>query len=266
MILDLEWIARSEAETLAATARAIGRVRNSALIRELGDGYLIALGPGCYVNRAVGVGPQLSEPDIEIIEEFFGSAGLPASVQVGSLANAGTLDRLAAHGFIVTGLRWVMAAPVDGAHGDDHGPAQVREVDDSSVESWMRVLAAANGAGRGEPRRISDEYAKAAHAVAGSVDLVASVDGSAVAAGSIEFSGGIAWLGGAATMPAYRGRGLQRQLLGHRIGVARTRDARLVAATAEPGTTSARNLARAGLSLADVQVFMTRLSGSPPRL
>ena len=49
--------------------------------------------------------------------------------------------------------------------------------------------------------------------------------------------------------------------LAHRIGAVQTTECDLVAATALSGSTSARNLARAGFTLAYVQVVMTQPGG-----
>ena len=46
------------------------------------------------------------------------------------------------------------------------------------------------------------------------------VDGEIVAGGAMYVSQGIAWFGFDATMPAHRGRGLQRLLIAHRIAAA----------------------------------------------
>ena len=266
--IDLERIARSEAETIAATALVMARTCGSVAIQRLHGGYLIALGPGRYVNRAVGVGRELSDEDLDTIESFYAIAGTAPSVQLTSVTGDVTLHRMSARDFGAEWFRWALAARISETRADSAGPAEIAEVDDASVSDWMGVLACANGAEDGEARSISNEYAAAAHGVEGSIDLLARVDGLPVACGSIEFAEGIAWLGGAATIPSHRGRGLQRQLLGHRIRKARDTGVRLVAATAEPGSVSARNLVRMGLRLVDAQVVMTRPAQSaimPPQ-
>lgn len=254
---DLVRIMRSEAQTFAAVARVMARMRASVAVQPLGEGHLVALGRGRYVNRAVGVGPELSEPEIATIETFFRDRGLPPSIQLGSLAGDETLERLGAQGFRAECFRWVMAAPIDSASRSGAGPAEIVEVDDQTAAEWMHVLAEANRVTTHEARSISDEFAAAAHAVESSSDLLALIDGEPVGAASIEFADGIGWLGGAATLPAMRGRGIQRQLLDHRVALAAKAGCDLVAATATPGSVSARNLARSGLLLVDVQTDFT---------
>ena len=87
--------------------------------------------------------------------------------------------------------------------------------------------------------------------------MIARVDGELVGCGSLQPAEGVAWLGGAATRPEYRRRGVQSALLAHRIGKVQAR-CDLVAATALSGSTSARNMTRAGFTLAYVQVVMTQ--------
>ncbi|MFD2614850.1 GNAT family N-acetyltransferase [Paenibacillus gansuensis] len=61
---------------------------------------------------------------------------------------------------------------------------------------------------------------------------------------------GVACFGMAGTLPAYRGRGLQTALLRKRMEDASRSGCRLVAAQTEYGTTSFRNLQKAGLRVA----------------
>ncbi|WP_253829825.1 GNAT family N-acetyltransferase [Prauserella aidingensis] len=59
----------------------------------------------------------------------------------------------------------------------------------------------------------------------------------------------VAVLGGAATLPAYRGRGAQHRLLRHRLRVAAESGCNLAVATAQPSSTSMRNLRISGFRI-----------------
>ena len=255
---DIERITRSEAETIAAVARIIAAERDTASIRSIEGAELVALGPGRYVNRAVGFGAHVEDATIDAVQRFYDLAGLPAAVQLTSLTDENTLARLANRGFRTDWFRWVMVARIAKTHADAAGPARIVEVEESTVPTWIEVLGSGNDAAAEAARAISDEYADAAHRVETSIDFLALVDDVPAACGSIEFADGIAWLGGASTIPAYRNRGLQRQLLGYRIRVARTMGSEIVAATTAPGSVSGRNLSRMGLKLVDVQTVMSR--------
>jgi GNAT superfamily N-acetyltransferase len=229
-----------------------------AAVEAMGDGVLVAMGPGRYVNRAIGVGPDLDDRDLDVIERFYAERGLPPSVQLSSWAGEATLERLTARGY---GPRWfrsvfaatlptkAVAAPVDGV--------EIVEVDDHNLDEWLDVIAGGNEIHDDPGRMVSDEFSRAAHGATGSIDLLALADGRAVGCGSLQLTSGVAVLGGAATLPGHRGRGVQGALLRHRLRLAATLGCSLVAVTAEPSGASARNVGRVGLPLVDTQVVVT---------
>ena len=128
----------------------------------------------------------------------------------------------------------------------------------ATVQDWQHVLADGLANADDEARETSNEFALAVHGVPGNVDVIARIDGELVGCGSVQPAEGVAWLGAAATRPEYRRQGVQSALLAYRIGEAQGTGCDLVAATALSGSTSARNLARAGFTLAYVQVVMAQ--------
>lgn len=227
-----------------------------AAAQPVGGGAVVAHGPGGYVNRAIGIGPSVTEADLDAIGSFFSTRDLPPSIQVSSHADADTLVRLVARGYAPQWFRSVFAAPLP-LIALSKG-FEILPVDDSLTNLWMETLAAGNEIVDPVARASSDEFATAAHRAAGSHDFLAFVEGEPAACGSLQVIGEVGWLGGAATRPSHRGRGLQAALLTHRTTAAAAHlGCTAVAATALPGGTSARNLVRAGLSLVDVQLVLT---------
>jgi GNAT superfamily N-acetyltransferase len=253
---------RAEAEDAAAVAEVMRLDGNDAAgVEMLGDGALVALGPGRYVNRAIGVGPDLDDGDVEAIERFFSCRGLPASVELTSWASDATLDRLAARGYRPQWFRSVFAAALPGPdvspRPDGIEVVEVVEVDDRNLDEWLEVFAEGNEVASAAERAVSDEFGRAAHRTPGAVDLLATVDGRAVGCGSLRMASGVGLLGGAATRSGHRGVGVQSALLRHRIRLAAEQGCDLIAATALPAGVSARNLQRHGLQLVDTQLAMT---------
>ncbi|MDQ3358462.1 MAG: GNAT family N-acetyltransferase [Actinomycetota bacterium] len=101
-------------------------------------------------------------------------------------------------------------------------------------------------------------YTEALRLVPGTTHLVATHDGEAVACASLNVVDGVGWLGGAATIPQLRGHGVHADLLDHRLALAIELGCDILAATALPSGSSARNLHRAGFQLGWTQVVMTR--------
>jgi GNAT superfamily N-acetyltransferase len=75
------------------------------------------------------------------------------------------------------------------------------------------------------------------------------VDGTPAAAGALVVHEGVGYLADAATDPRFRGRGCQTALIRRRIADAALAGCDLVAAQAEFGSTSQRNLERGGLRI-----------------
>lgn len=255
----------AEARAVAAVAEAFGP---AGAVEALGDGVLVALGPGRYVNRAIGVGPDLGDGDLDAVERFYAERGLPPSIQLSSWAGEATLDRLTDRGYRPRWFRSVFAVMLPpGVVPSPPVPpvpppgVEIAAVDDHRLDEWLDVIAGGNEIHDDQGRLVSDEFARAAHAATGSIDLLALAGGRAVGCGSMQLMDGVAVLGGAATLPGHRGRGVQGALLRHRLRLAATHGCTLAAVTAVPAGASARNVRRVGLPLIDTQVVVTAGEG-----
>jgi ribosomal protein S18 acetylase RimI-like enzyme len=85
------------------------------------------------------------------------------------------------------------------------------------------------------------------------------VDGKPVAEAILYLRDGFGYMADAATVPAYRGRGLQSALLAHRLRHAAEQGAEYVSSGAAFLSTSHRNMVRAGMSLHFVRAVWTAL-------
>ncbi len=256
-------VERSAAQFETSTAAAYRQIDpdDPATARPLGQGALVALGPGRYVNRAIGI--TLEDPadaTLDEIEAFFATADLPPSIEVSSWASTPVLDRLAARGYRPDWFRNVYvrlpAAPVD-TGADPSGPV-IHPVDEDSLGDWQRVFAASFEYSSNHDLATALRYTEALRLVPGTTHLVATHDGEAVACASLNVVDGVGWLGGAATIPQLRGHGVHADLLDHRLALAIELGCDILAATALPSGSSARNLHRAGFQLGWTQVVMTR--------
>ena len=86
-------------------------------------------------------------------------------------------------------------------------------------------------------------------AAAGVLLFLARCGGAAAGAGAMRVHGGVAQLCGAATLPAFRRRGVQTALLQHRLVAAVERGAELCVMTTQPGSKSMQNACRQGFAL-----------------
>ncbi len=119
--------------------------------------------------------------------------------------------------------------------------------DEDAVATWMRAVIEANA----PPPDVADLWRRMAPFMArtpGWTHLVGTMDGDVVAAGSLFEADGVGWQSWASVVPAARGRGIQRALIGARSRLAAERGCDLVAAWALAGAHSSANLERAGLA------------------
>ncbi len=172
------------------------------------------------------------------------------------------VDRAVAHFAGNGSAGWVMAEepPFPGARADSAAvyvairagerPAasdgiRVRELDRDEVGPWGEVIA--TGAGLDEPvarafRDLEPHLATTTH----HHRFVAEVDGRLAGAGSVHTHHGVGWLRSGVTLPAFRGRGVQRALIEARVTHAARLGCELAGASAAEGSSSARNLERVG--------------------
>jgi GNAT superfamily N-acetyltransferase len=264
VIVDGELVHRLEASaakvSMATVAAFVGLdPGDPARAMAWGDGALVAFGPGRYVNRAVGVTlDDIGDDGLDEIEAFFVGVGVPPSLEVASWCPPTLLERLVHRGYRMSWFRNVYAMGLDEAVPAPHPHVGVREVVEATLDEWLELFALGNEIASARERTVSDDYARAEHAIAGSTDFVADLDGSPLGCGSLVRVDGVGWLGGAATAPAGRRRGVQTTLLRHRMAVARRDGCDIVAATARPPGDSARNLSRLGFTLAYAQAVMTQ--------
>lgn len=223
----------------------------------LDGGALIALGPGRYVNRAIGLGFG-GTPAAEIVgalDSFYGERGMPPSLELSPLADPALLPALTADGFVLERFRNVYAHDLTSLPPE---PAEeIVAMDATTTEPHKEILA--GGLMPGSPARlVSDEFCDAMWHLASSQAYLALLDGRPAACGSLANIDGVGWVGGAATLASHRGRGLQTALVNYRLRRANEIGCDIVAATALADGQSAQNLVRLGFQLLYTQVVLTK--------
>lgn len=269
MIVDRAVVERLES-TAATAATALCRALaalapgSGAVVEPLGDGALVAMGAGRYVNRAVGVSlaDLLADELVERVVAFYRRRDLAPAIELCSWAPAGLLEQLGDRGFRPAWFRDVFvrsAGPATDLDGPPPAGWSLHEVGadgSASIEGWQRVLADGNRIDDPAARAVSDEFVRAAHSMPGSTDYLATIDGEPAGCGSLHRVAGVGWVGAAATVPRFGQRGVQGALLRHRVAVAAADGCDVVAASALPDGRSARNLRRHGFVPTHTQLVM----------
>ena len=271
--MDVDWdlVRRIEATAATITVRLVDAMRandpaSPAAAAPMHGGALIATGSGRYVNRAMGVTLDDRSPEeLDIIEQFYRAHGLPPAVEVSSWTPAATVAELTRRDFGLAWFRAVFAAPVSGSSTASplNNDVQIMRVDTSNVDTWMETSAVGFGAVDDLQRIVSDEFARASLACPETHIFMAMIGGRPAGCGALQACDGVAWVGGAATLPAFRRRGVQAALLAHRRQLAEQLGCNLVAATAVPSGQSARNLVHVGFQLIQTQAVLVQPAVEP---
>jgi GNAT superfamily N-acetyltransferase len=260
--VDERLVRRLEAGAAAASLDLVDALRSLDLAspadgRALRGGALIAMGHGRYVNRAIGVTlDELSAADVDVIEQFFAEHCLPSMVELSSWAPAPTVAELSRRNYVNAWFRSVFVLDLSAPVRVRPTECRIERVGDDDVDHWVDVFAQGFGADHADARLASDEIARASRIVPGSHTFLASLNDQSVGCGSVQVVDGVAWLGGAATLPAFRQRGVQSALVAHRLRLATELGCDIAAVTALSNGPSARNLVRLGFQLTHTQVVV----------
>ncbi len=127
--------------------------------------------------------------------------------------------------------------------------AELYEVDESNAEAWSTTLLDGFEYTAEADRDRVAIWNRMIHSLPQVTSLIAMIDDQPVGAASVMLLGANAVLGGAATLPAFRRRGIQRMLIEARLALAALAGCTLAIITADPGGSSGRNAERTGFQL-----------------
>ncbi len=219
--------------------------------------------PGSDMNYVAGLGFD-HRPDISLIfdqiDAFYRTRESPWTLAVSSLADPEIVDMAAQRGY----------RPGPSAHmwGKRLGrldsppsaiPFQIVEVGPEASHKWAHTAARGFGDGIADPA--TEQILLGFARVPGTRLYVAlDRDGAAAASAAMAFGSEHAKLFSGSTLPAFRGRGIQRALLHHRLREAQARGLNWAIVQTDPNTTSERNVARLGFDL----LYTKQTLKSPP--
>ena len=240
------------AEGMAALQPASG-----ACWLPVAGGRAIFTGTDFFTNRALGMGLQgpVQDEAVACVEAFYANRKVPAVFEIASTVDRSLLRVLAQRGYHLVRWRNLYAQTLSplqatGTNTGAHAKAvEICTVDESTALTWSTTLLDGFGYTAAEDRERVAIWNAMLRTRPGMAALLAQLDGIPVGAASVMCIGATAVLGGAATLPAWRRRGVQRALIAARLAVARKAGCTLALFTADPGSSSGRNAERAGFQL-----------------
>jgi GNAT superfamily N-acetyltransferase len=261
--VDLEFARRLEmAETIPPNCfealRKYSPTDPIALLKVAG-GYAFCCGPGYPVNQVVGMGlyGEVTAKDIDELEEFFRSRGVPSSVVLSPLADESLRNLLGERGYGIAEFNSVLICPIRA--GEPFVPPDgiaIERVIPETVGDWMSTIAK----GFEQDIVVAESVFGGFSALPGATSFLARIEGKVVggAGGRIIPEARIAALFGTATLPEYRGRGVQTALIARRLHEASLHGCEYAVVSTNPGSGSQRNMERRGFRVAYTKTVMMR--------
>lgn len=242
------------------------KLQPPAAWEQFGGGHLVFVAKGFPVGRAHGLGfaGKITLEDIEYVERFYFDRGIEAQVDVSPYADASLFESLNSRGFQVAEFNQTLARRIEPSEDFPAPPSSVkiRRVREQEAREWSTLLAGIYFAPDIAPQYedlflpwVSRDDALA---------LAAFVDDKMVAGagGLIVPEHRMAGLFGAATLPEYRGRGIQKAFMHERLRLVQQAGCDLAVTLTMPGTTSQRNVERAGFRVAYTKVVVKKVHPS----
>jgi GNAT superfamily N-acetyltransferase len=261
--VDLEFARRLEmAETtLPECVEAIRRNKPSRPIaaETIAGGVAFFGGPGFPANQIVGMGlyGEVTPENVDQVEQFFRSRGVPSTVVVSPLAEASLLNLLGQRGYRIAEFNSVLIRRINPT--EPFMPPAGIAIERVSPETellWRRTIAQ----GFYDVVPVSEDVFDGFASLPGSLDFLALTEDKAAGGcgGRIISQAGIAALYGTATLPEFRRRGVQSALIARRLHQAALAGCEYAVVSTQPGSGSQRNMERRGFRVAYTKVVMVR--------
>jgi GNAT superfamily N-acetyltransferase len=263
---DIELAMRlEEAEAYAAEAfareLARRRPRVEIEVEEVAGGKAVFAGAGSPLSesKAVGMRGPVSDTDLDRMEAVFFSRGEPSRVVVCPLADPSLVEGLGRRGYRLFGFENILVLPLSQEENQLHAASdiEVRPVGSEEADLYAQVVAPNFLA----PGQSTDEVLEMMVTMIGmehAWPFLAFIHGEPVGGGAVLIHQRLALLAGAATLPAYRNRGVHAALHHARLALARRNGCDLAAQGAQAGSTSQRNAERWGFRVAYTRAMLIR--------
>jgi GNAT superfamily N-acetyltransferase len=251
------------AQRIEAFEAESGRACTEAAWIRVGGGWAAYTGVDSPITQAVGLGMAgpVEEAEIERMEEFYRSRGAATNIETCPLADPSLFDALGRRGYRVVEFSNVLYRTIEAGErfGEIPRGVSVRTAKDEERMLWAETVAR----GFADEIPLTPELVSVLGAFAnrpGAELWLAEMDGEVAGAAAMAVGEGMAGLFGAATLPAFRRRGVQGAFFATRLAEAERHGATLAYTIALPRSASHRNAERAGFRVAYTRVKFT-LSG-----
>lgn len=254
-------IDRAEGRMCAGIARFAGSSSPDlrSEVFEIGGGLAVFAGPGSPTNKMIGVGFEgvPDERELERVEQQFIERQSPLQAEVSTLADPAFHACLMRRGYTFVTFENVLGHPLTTLDSRVLNGIHVASPEPDELAEWVDVVATGfanpdEGGVAAEVLPPPDELRKwfrTTMSIPGFEGFLAKLDGRIAGGAAMRMDMGIAQLCGAATLPAFRRRGVQTALLRWRLDYARRRGCDVAVITTQPASKSQQNAQREGFHL-----------------
>jgi hypothetical protein len=237
----------------------------------VGGGQALFAHAGSPLNKVLGLGlgQDVSDAELDAIDDFYDRRGVDAQVELCPLAAPGLGARLVARGYVLQGFENELARVIEAdvaSHpaGDQRltltvSPATSADDEELWVDVVTRGFAAADQLATHDAAALDGDLRRVMRAFKheSMVRYLVHADGQAVGGGGVFVFEGVAGLVGTATVPEHRGRGVQHAVVARMLSDAAPR-ADLAIATVAPGSQSQRTFERFGFNVIYTRAILVR--------
>ncbi len=225
-----------------------------AAVEPICGGHMIFAGLNSPIGRTVGMGFDGSGAAAELdrMEQFYRCRQAPSQIDICPYTDAPLVELLKERGYTLAEINNVLFRRLnqnfDRAATDGF---RIRAARTNETGKMADIIVRSFFPGGDAPKDFASLIAPM-YQIQGALSFVAECDGEVVACGSglVIPQFGIAALFGAATLPEYRGRGMQTALHYARLNTAKRECCEFAVVVTQGGTTSQRNAQRLGFQVA----------------
>jgi len=215
-------------------------------------------------NQMVGLGlyGEVTAADVDRVEEFFRSRGVPSTIVLSPLAAESLRAQLGQRGYAIGEFNSVLVRRINPQEPFTAPPGVIIErVTDETIKPWMSSIAE----GFAQDIAVAEDVFGGFAVLPGALPFLARIEGKVVGGcgGRIIPEARVAALFGTATLPAYRRRGVQTALIAQRLHEAANAGCEYAVVSTLPGSGSQRNMERRGFRLAYTKAVMRRAWPQP---
>jgi GNAT superfamily N-acetyltransferase len=238
---------------IADVFRAKGR---DAFAHPIAGGAAVFTGRDTPFNKLIGLGfgEPIDDAHLAAAERAFADRGASLRAEISTLADPSIVSTLSRRGYELIGFEDVLGAALADVVVPEVPHVRVALVDARVSRSWIDTVVTGfmtpdtEGVAPSEsfPRETIEPLLDDILDVPGYHHFTAWIDRAEAGGGSIRLDDGLAQLTGAATLPAFRRRGVQTALLAERLRWAALQGCDLAVVTTQPGSKSQQNALRRG--------------------